>query len=200
MSDLNFKNKYEALKVKFMDAVDVSFRLGYEAGAQQAQQQASADQAAQQQAQSMQAGGGQPQQLGQPVGPQGGVASEPPNGQEQPQPQQEPSEDPNSGSELDAHIGQLEQMVAKGDFSQMDLMKALSDLKAIKPVKADKYAAPMILSHQANKNLSVDQKQAITDQHKIVADVMNSFKEEAIRANNDVRAVLAREGLFKSED
>jgi hypothetical protein len=198
MSELNYKTKYQALKLKFMDAIDVAFRLGYEAGAQQSQMQAATDQAAQaqQQAQMQDAA---PGQQGKPSGPPGGLASEPPDGEEQSQPQQEPQEDPNASSELDQHIGQLESMVSKGDFSPADLMKALSDLKDLK-AKPKKSSAPFKLSHSATHNMSDQQKHALNMQQEIVAKAMGDWNAETDRAKNDVRNILAREGLLKSED
>jgi hypothetical protein len=204
MSDLNWRNKYDSLKAKFHDSVDVAFRLGFEAGSQQAQQQAASDQAAQAQAQAAAMQGGAPGQpgqpgQGQPAGPPGGIASEPPNGEEQAQPQQEPTEDPNAGSELDQHIGQLESMVAKGDMSPSDLMKAIKDLKGLrsKPKPAPK---SLQLSHRASHNMSEQQKASVNMQQDIVKSVMDSWKKEEERASNDIRSILAREGLYKSED
>ena len=196
MSETNWRVKYESLKAQYLESIDVSYRLGYEAGAQQAQIQSAQDQSAQaqQQAQLSQGAGNSPG-----GNAPGSKQSEPPNGEEQPQPGQEPQEDTGGAqSELDQHIGQLESMVQKGEFSPNDLMKAIDDLKKSKPKKAEK--KPFVLSNSAHHNLTLSQKQALSDQHKIVEEVMKSFKEEESRAQNDVRSILAREGLFKSED
>jgi archaellum component FlaC len=187
MSDLNYKTKYNSLKAQFKDSLDVAFRLGYEQGAQAAQMQNMQQQTAQAQQLAASPGGNAP----------GSKQSEPPNGEEQSQPGQEPQEDMSQGSELDNHIGQLEQMIQKGESSTADLMKAIDELKDAKHKKDKK---PFVLSHQANHNLSNNQKQAVSMQHKIVEDVMKSWKEEESRASNDVHAILAREGLFKSEE
>ena len=114
MKNQDWKLKYQDLKLKFMDAVDVSFRLGMEQGLQQAQMQQAQQQQADAQAAQQAAMGQQPGQPGQ-------------EGQDMNSP-----ESPD-GSELDSHIGQLEGMLNKskqGSPEQGALQKSLDGIRA----------------------------------------------------------------------
>ena len=138
MSDVNYKMKYDALKSKFMNSVDMAFRLGYEQGGKDSEVQQAAD-AQQQQAE--QESQGQPGQSSQPGNNFGQEQTNPSEDQPtsqspadaQPQggaPMQE-SEHP-EGSELDQHINMLESMLSKGELTGDDLKKALHDVKSLK--------------------------------------------------------------------
>jgi len=190
MKNQDWKLKYQDLKLKFHDAVDVSFRLGYEAGAQGAQlQQAQQDQAAAQ-AQAGQMGG----------------TGEDPNAQ------MEPGADQSDGSELDQHIGTLEGMLNQskpGSPEQAGLKKSLDFLfglkqkhelrkseQAIKAIgKAMK--APFTLGKAATKNLSESGKKALSMQEQIVADLMKSMDEEEAKAKEAITKTLNLEQLIK---
>jgi hypothetical protein len=194
MKNQDYRLKYADLKLKFHDAVDVAFRLGFEQGAQNAQvQQAQQAEAAAQQA-AMQPGQD-------PNAPPG----QDPNSPEQP-----------DGSELDQHIQQLESMVNKpgsGAPEQAALQKSLNGIKAfqfgLKQAselrKSEKAIAaiaksmktPFTMSKTANKNLTEPGKRALNDQEKIVENLMKSFEEEETRAKEAITKTLNIEQLLK---
>lgn len=192
MKNQDYKLKYEDLKLKFMDAVDVSFRLGFEQGAQQAQvqqaqQQAQEAQMQQQQMEQMQQGGGQP-------------------GQQDPN---SPAAPDSSGSEMDQHINTLESMVNKQDASSpqyADMKKTLDSMKNLVEMKKSENAISAIakamkpkfaIGKGANKNLSEHGKKALNDQEKIVSDLMKSFAEEEKKASEAIVHTLSLENLLK---
>ena len=186
MKNQDWKLKYNDLKLKFHDAVDVAFRLGYEAGAQGAQlQQAQADAAA--------------------ASAQPGMPGEEQSGQET-----------SDGSELDQHIGQLESMLGSqkpGSIEQTGLQKSLDGIKAFKlalkkasDLKKSEQAikaigkvmkAPFTLSKTATKNLSEHGKKALNDQERIVDDLMKSFAEEEKKAKEAITKTLDFEQILK---
>jgi len=55
MSNINYKNKYEQLKAKYLSSVDTAWRLGFEAGLKEAQMDNATQQAQQAQQQVAQA-------------------------------------------------------------------------------------------------------------------------------------------------
>jgi hypothetical protein len=195
MKNQDWKLKYSDLKLKFHDAVDVAFRLGYEAGAQGAQlQQAQQDQAAAQAAAQ-------------------GMPGQDPNAQS--------GQDPNSpespdGSELDQHIGKLESMLQKSDPTApqtLELKKSLEGIKAFQSSlkqasdlkKSEKAIAAIgkamkpafTLSKGATKNLSEHGKKALNMQEQIVNDVMKSFAEEEAHAATAIAKTLNFEQVLK---
>ncbi|CAM6004806.1 unnamed protein product [Sphagnum balticum] len=184
-----------------MNDLDMAFRLGFEQGGQQAQQ----DQMAQEQAQAQEiqaaAAGAQPGQPG-----EGAPGQEQPGAEGQP-----PSEHP-EGSELDQHIAKLESMIAKpaSDPKEMgqELGKSLEDLRKLAKSWKDKsdlrksqaaiagiakalHKPAFKLSKQASINLNENAKQAVSMQHKIVSDVMAKMEAEEKRASKDIKAILA---------
>lgn len=189
MKNQDWKLKYNDLKLKFHDAVDVAFRLGYEAGAQGAQlQQAQADAAA--------------------ASAQPGMSGEEQSGQF--------GQEESDGSELDQHIGQLESMLGSqkpGSMEQAGLQKSLDGIKAFKlslkkasdlkkseqAIKAIGKAmkAPFTLSKTATKNLSEHGKKALNDQERIVDDLMKSFAEEEKKAKEAITKTLDFEQILK---
>lgn len=183
MKNQDYKLKYEDLKLKFMDAVDVSFRLGFEQGAQQAQVQQ-----AQQQAQEAQ------MQQGEQPGQQD------PNG---------PGSPDSSGSEMDQHISTLESMVNKQDANSPEfanMKKTLDSMKSLVEMKKSEKAISAIakamkpkftIGKGANKNLSEHGKKALNDQEKIVDDLMKSFAEEEKKASEAIVRTLSLENLLK---
>jgi hypothetical protein len=200
MKNQDYRLKYNDLKLKFMDAVDVSYRLGVEYGLQQAQvQQAQQQQADAQAAQQAAAMGQQPGQPGEQSGDSGQFG----------QPQSD-------GSEMDQHISTLEGMLGSakaGSPEQAQMQKSLdglksfrkslkdaSDLKkseqAIKAIgKAMK--TPFTLSKNATKNMSEPAKKALNSQEQIVQDLMKSFEEEEKKASEQITKTLNFEQLIK---
>ena len=196
MNNQQWKTKYQDLKLKFMDSIDVAFRLGFEQGAQNAQiqaQQQQADQATQQ---------AQMVQQGQP--------GQDPNAQPG---EQQPGQD---GSELDSHISHLEGMLSQskqGSPEQQGLQKSIDGIKsfqsglkqtyelrkseqAIKAIgKAMKPA--FSIGKQATKNMSEPAKKALNQQEQIVQDLMKSFAEEEARASEAIVKTLSFEQLLK---
>jgi hypothetical protein len=189
--EINYKSKYKELKLKFMNSVDIAFRLGFEAGAQQAQKQ---------QAQDMQA---QASQNGMEMG-------QPPNHEEPTSAENAPTEQ--NGSELDEHINKLESML--GSDSNPEIQKSLTAILSLR--KEEKLATEMKKSQdaikgiskvlhkpafkfgvQASHNLSDNAKKAVSMQHKIVNDVMKSWSTEEAKVKNSLENILSVEGLLK---
>ena len=192
MKNQDWKLKYEDLKLKFMDAVDVSFRLGFEQGAQQVQLQ---------QAQAA-------------LQPQPGMP-----GQEQPGEQSGDSgqlEQQPDGSELDQHIATLESMVGQAQPNspeQQQMQKSLDGIKAFQHSlkqaselrKSEKaiagiaksLKAPFTLSKAATKNLSPNGKKALSMQEQIVEDLMKSMEEEEKKVAESINKTLSLEQLLK---
>lgn len=188
--NIDYKNKYKELKLKFKETVDLAFRMGVEEGMRQGQVQ----QAAQAQAEAA-AAQGQPVQPGQEM-----------NSPEQP-----------DGSELDQHISQLESMVggqSSNPEEQAAIKKSLEGIKEFRHTlkqaselrKAETAIAaigkamksPFTLGKAATKNLSDSGKKALNDQEKIVADLMKSFEEEEKRAAESITKTLSIEQLLKA--
>jgi hypothetical protein len=220
---VNWKQKYTELKAKFMESVDMAFRLGFEQGAQQASQDAAMQQAqaAQQMAQQPPGAGGGDEG---PVGGQGPTsrpeedqdfadqeypASKPAGPGKGIEPMQE-SEHP-EGSELDQHIAKLESMISKSEeFSVDDLKKTVNDLKFQIEMRKSARAIPEIakalhkpsfkIGVQASHNLTNAAKSAVNMQERIVTDIMEKWEQEEKRASKDILSQLSIEGLTKSED
>lgn len=189
MNNQEWKLKYQDLKLKFLDAVDVSFRLGFEQGAQQAQVQQA--EMATQQAQMTQ---GQPGQ----------------------DPNAQFGQETSDGSELDQHIGTLENMLSQsksGSPEQEGLQKSLDGIKAFKSnlkqsyefkkselaIKAiEKAMKPkFVLGKAATKNLSPHGVKGINDQEKIVADLMKAMDEEEKKVAESITKTLSLEQILK---
>lgn len=197
-AEINYKNKYMELRSKYMNDLDIAFRLGFEQGGQQAQQ----DQQMQQDQQAHElsaAEAGAPQVtqapgVDQPPGQDGAPTSEHPE-----------------GSELDQHIAKLESMIAKSE-SPEDLKKSVNELgndlkklqkswkeqsdlrkseQAIKGIAKALHKPAFKLTKQASINLNDNAKQAVSMQHKIVNDVMAKMEEEEKKASKDIKTILA---------
>lgn len=214
MPTIDYKSKYNQLKTQFMESVDVAWRLGFEAGKQQAQLEDIQNQQAQQQEMAAQQQGLPPGQGGQPG--EGGPES-PEGGQESPEQAEDDTQSENpQGSELDQHIAKLESMVSKSDVTPQDLQKALSDIRKLRKSQQHdiemKKAAQAIsgiaealhkpkfkISQQANHNMNDNAKRAVSMQHKIVEDVMKAWATEENKASNDILATLGVEGLTTKE-
>ena len=193
-SPINYKVKYLELRAKYINDIDIAFRLGFEQGAQQAQQQQALD--AQAQAEQMD----HEQNMAEASG-QGGEAP-PPGGDGQP------------SSELDQHISKLESMVGSPDSSPEDIKKSLDAIISLR--KSEKLTADLRKSDEAVKgivqalhkptfkvgvqaqhNMTANSKSALTMQHKIVSDVFKTWDQEQDRASKDILNVLDIEGLVK---
>lgn len=201
-NEIRYEQKYKNLKMKFMDAVDLAFRLGFEQGQQQAQM----DQMAQQQQQAELAAAQAAQQ-----GP-GGQPGEP--GQEdsgQPQiPGQEMAQENPMGSELDQHLDELEGLVSKSELTGDDLKKAmsvLSDIKskrqlrksheAIKSISLALHTPAYKVSKQAQHNLTDTAKNSLHVQQRIVDDIFKHWDEEERETSKSISTTLQIEGLLK---
>ena len=197
MNNQDYKLKYKDLKLKFMDAVDVSFRLGMEQGLQQAQVQQAAQAQADAQAAQAAAMGQQPGQPGQ-------------------DPNAPPGQEPTDGSELDQHIGQLESMLGQskpGSDEQAALQKSLDGIKAFRNnlkqahdlYKSERAIAAIgksmkpvfTLGKSATKNLSEPAKKALNSQEKIVQELMKSMEEEEKKAAEAITKTLDIEQILK---
>ncbi len=220
-AEINYKSKYMELRAKYMNDLDMAFRLGFEQGGQQAQQdqamQAQQDQMAMDQAAMQgQAGGAldQPGQevLGQPNQP--GAESEQP-GQESAQPG---AVNAMAGqpTELDQHISKLESAIAKSENGSSDpeIKKLLENLvvtrkaelmavqmkkneQAISSIAKALHKPSFKMSKQASHNLNSNAKSAVSMQHKIVSDVMEKMEAEERKASTDIKAILNLDGLTK---
>lgn len=201
MSAINYKQKYEELKMKFMNSVDMAYRLGFEDGAKQQemdQMQAQAQQQAEMEAAAMQAQG----QEGAP-------------GEEQPQEEPAPDSAHPDGSELDQHIAKLESMLGKSEDpeirkslnalvafrkSQLQAIELKKSEKAIKGISKAIGRKPVVVSQKANHNLNDKAKKALSMQEQIVTDIMKSWADEEKKASKDIANILSVEGLLNKKE
>lgn len=221
---VNWKAKYMELKSKFMESVDVAFRLGFEQGAQQAKQDNVMQQQQQQQdlamaeAQGMNTGPGGPSGFGGDEqsanpgseGPGATMPAGPGKGIEQPD-----SANP-GGSELDQHIEKLESMLGQPGSNNEMIKSLVGDLKNLQKsisfkneMRKSAQAIPEIakalhkpkfkIGVQASHNMNQNAKNAVTMQHKIVEDIMEKWESEEKDAHKDILAQLDVEGLTKNE-
>lgn len=195
MQEVNYKSKYMALRAKYIEDVDMAFRLGMEQGIQQAQQ----DQMAQQQAnaQAMQQAGVQNEEV-----------------QSEAQPTEQVGQDPSAGqpTELDQHISKLEGMLSgskdpeiKKSIDGLIVMRK-AELQAIQFKKSEEaikgiakalHKPSFKMSVQASHNLTNSAKAAVSMQHKIVNDVMAKMEEEEKKASKSIKDILNVESLSK---
>ena len=200
---VNYKQKYEELKSRFMSAVDSAWNDGFQHGAQSAQM----DQAAQQQQQNdamMQAQAGQPQ----PGEEQAEGAPEQAEGEAEGQPtSQNPNED-----QLGQHIEKLESMIGKSEISPMelsDLKKTLNDIrslqvqinltKSMNSIKSTKLAKSQSFTPKTKANLPEPAKKALTLQQEILDNVFKKWDTESSHAASGIASLLNIEGLSKKE-
>lgn len=215
-AEINYKNKYMELRAKYMNDLDMAFRLGFEQGGQQAQQDQMAQQQADAQAMQQAAMSGQGGEEG------GGFPGQDGGGEQPSQPGQEPGAAPGQpgqpseagGSELDQHIGKLESMLNKPGAKPEEIQKSMQGLIALRKaelqtieLRKSAAAIPAIakalhrpkfkMNAVASHNLKDNAKQAVSLQHKIVSDVMNKMELEEKRATTDISKLLEVEGLTK---
>jgi hypothetical protein len=198
---IDYKQKYEELKAKFMSSVDASWRDGYQHGLQDSQ----VEQAAQQQEADAMAAA----QPGQP-------GEEQPAEGEQPEAEEEApiSQNPN-GDELGQHIEKLESMLGKSEISSFelqDLKKTLNDIRSLqvyinltksresaKSAKMAKPYTPIKMTPKLQANLPDQSKKALTLQHEIIANVFKKWENDSARAASGIGAILNSEGITKKE-
>lgn len=209
MSMIDYKSKYMDLKAKFMSTVDLSYRLGFEAGLKESQ----IDQA-NQQAQEAQMQQQQMAQAGQPGAPQPGTPEESPSVEDTtPVQEEQKSMNPNE-DELGQHIEKLESMVAKSEISpteMQDLKKTLNDIKSLqiqmnltKSMDSIKHNhshkhAPLKLTPKLQANLSVPAKKALTLQEEIVNNILEKWENDSSKTSSDISSILGIEGLVKKD-
>lgn len=218
-ASINYKNKYLELRSKYMADIDVAFRLGFEAGGQQAQQQQAVEAKAQAQESEMRMNEAQTGMNGQPgqSGPPGSEVGNPMEGGKPPGEGATPGgpeagQPPQAGSELDQHINKLEGMLGNASPEEMkkglqeifDLRKAeklASDIKkgdsAVKGIVAALHKPEFKLGTQATHNMNDNAKKAVTLQHKIVNDIFKSWAAEENKASKDITNILNIEGILK---
>jgi len=217
---VDYKSKYLALRQRYQEDVEVSFRLGYEQGTQDSQMQQMQDQQQQlvdQQAQQAQmeangmggdagqenqdpnAQGAQVQDDSRGVGQQTGAAGAPQG---------------MNGTQLDSHIGELEGLMAKTDYGTDQwetLKKSIDNLKSIKVTLdlnknavlikniASNLRKSTVIGGRAKHNLAPAAKTAISMQHKIVSELMDTWSKEEKGLPTEISKILQAEGLSKKE-
>jgi hypothetical protein len=208
---IEYKDKYLELRHKYMADLDMAFRLGFEAGAQQAQQQQAVDAQAQQAQMGGNPGmpiegGAEQDGSGQHVGGTPGKPTE--NAAQEGQPMNGSS---GNGSEIDQHINKLQGMMGKGHSPE--IQKTISDIinlrkaekeglefqksqSAITGIVKALHKPAFKMSIQANHNMDDSAKKALTLQHKIVNDVMEKWEKEEEAASKDIKNILNIEGLL----
>lgn len=213
-NSLNYKQKYQELKMKYMQDVDVAFRLGFEQGQVQGQQDAQM-QAQQHQQEQMNAQQGSIQEghgsIGSPAGaeqqanPNGGQIGD-----------MEPDSENPAGSELDQHIEKLESMLKSEQSNPADLILLTSKIqnlrksmkeaielrksaKAIPAIAKALHKPAFKIGVQASHNLTNNAKQAVNMQEKIVSDLMKAMADEEVKATKSIKSILAVESLTKKE-
>jgi hypothetical protein len=205
--EVNWKMKYQEIKAKWMDSLDMAFRAGFEEGKRQSELDNANQQIASQQ---QQMSGMQGQ------GMQGGAQPNAESSSEEMEPQQPDSQNP-AGSELDQHIAKLESMVAKNEQVDVTALKEtvnslkkaqqsyLEQLSLAKSAKAIPAIAQALhkpsfkLSQQANHNLSSSAKQSVSMQEKIVTDLMKAWEDEEKKAGEDILDQLGITNHLKRE-
>lgn len=193
MGQIDYRQKYQELKSKFMDSIDVAWRDGYENGMKDAQLEQVQQQQMQDQAMAQQGAPGAEQQ------PDEQIADEP------------TSEHP-GGSELDQHIAKLESLIGKSEIGASDvesLKKALSDIKlyqsqiALTKSMESAKKVTMRKSFVNLKPLAKSEAPKVTAtmqlQKQIVGDAMKAWADEETRAKSSILEVAKLEGLSKKE-
>lgn len=196
---INYKQKYEELKSRFMSAVDAAWNDGFQHGMESSQ----LDQAQQALAGPEMDPNGQPTE-GAPQDQAVGT----PSGQESPA---TPSNNPNQ-DELGTHIEKLESMLGKAEISSSelgDLKKTLNDIrslqvqinltKSMETIKNTKLAKSLSFSPKNKANLSPNAQKTLTTQHDILKGVFAKWENESKQASSDISSILGIEGLTKKE-
>ena len=177
---VDYKKKYQNLRARYIEAIDVAYRSGFEAGMTKAQQ----DSIAQQMQMQM-----QNQQV--PGGPTPSAPSQDPN--------QAMSQGPDEVSQA---VAELESLVNKSEPSLDDLKKSINSIKdnlMHKSLlnKTKQIGLPKVYSNSYKVNLPESGKQEVAVQEKIVDDILNKWSQEASEATRDITTVLGTESLTK---
>lgn len=211
----NYRTKYLELRTKYINDLDMAFRLGVEQGMQQAQQQQALE--AQAQTQEMETRQVEAEAMGngeeQPGGPPGESSGEQP-GERQSTDDGASAPVQTGASEMDQHIGKLESMLGGSSETPEEVKKSLQALVSLR--KKEKFDFEMKKSEQAisgiakalhkpkfkigvqaKHNLNSNAKQAVTMQHKIVNDIMKAWQSEENKASKDITNILNIESLIK---
>lgn len=128
----DYKTKYLDIRAKLVESTDVAYRLGFEEGMKEGER--AAEQAAQEQQMMMEqqamAQGGSPEEQAAMMGDEAEVGMEGEEGEEMESAAMMGEEMPeDGGSDLDSHISELENMVAKGEKPKVtDIRKAVLSL------------------------------------------------------------------------
>lgn len=208
MKEIDYKKKYLDLRAKMISSMDMAFRMGYEQGATDANQQALQQQVAAQQQAMM---GGQPQdgqmQDGAPsdqaMEGQQQVDAQIPGGQDQMQ----PSVAMPQNEELDQYINELEGLVSKKEISPSDLRKSLEKIKNFstntklaKSIGSKKFQPfKTVLPARASANMTSDDKRNLSMQEKVIEDIMKKWENEAPKTTSQAMQALGVEALTKGE-
>jgi DNA polymerase III gamma/tau subunit len=209
--EINYKKKYLELRGKYINDLDMAFRLGVEQGMQQAQQQQAIDAKAEAQEMQMQQKQIEAQGMAAQNTPEGESApTNPEQPGEGPKPPGMPDQTEQQGSELDQHIGKLEGLL--GSSSEPEIQKSLQALMSLRKAQRDaldmKKAESAIqgiakalhkpafkFGVQAAANLTDNAKKSVTLQHKIVNDVMKAWADEDSKASKDIKNILDIESI-----
>jgi hypothetical protein len=165
---VDYKEKYMQLRARYLQAIDVAFRSGYQQGMEKAQIQAAAQQLQQSQQQAAQAQA-QPQQVDE-------------------QPSQGVSE--SQASELDAYIDALEAELQKSESENgLGALRGLRELvSGLKKSKID--ISALRLNETAAKNMSAEDKSASSRQQKLVESFLDKWEKEARKTAGSVAEVV----------
>lgn len=183
MKQPDYKLKYQELKATYMSSVDTAYRLGFQDGQKQAQQDQVQQQAADAQAQAQQQGMNSPNMQA-----ANAESQTPESGQDTPDQNPKSGENP-MGSELDNHIAELEGMIAKSELNPVELNKAIANIKKLQSNK------PPTLNIRAQKNLPQHSKEALTQQHKLVGDIMAKWEQQEKQTSETIVEKLKRLGV-----
>lgn len=201
---IDYKRKYEELKARYIQALDVAFRAGYEQGFNESQIQSMAQQAQQMQAQMM----GMAQQQAAMGGGMEGQATGSPEEQAQMEAEQQAQmqgQQAAGGDEMDQAISQLEQLVNKSEPSIDDLKKSIELIKSEhmhkkltkKTKSVDITPKPFSMSYKSN--LTENSKASVALQQKIVDDILRKWEHEESSSSRDITQILGTEALTKKE-
>lgn len=194
---IDYKKKYEDLKSRYIQSLDIAFRTGYEQGFNESQNQNMAQQAQmmQQQAAASAQNAGMPG-AGQPgaEGPAGAAGDQ----------IEVPSGEQGSG-DMDQAIAELEQLVNKSEPSISDLKKSIELLKSENAQKKNSKKTksiditPKQYSQSYKVNLPENSKAAVAMQQKVVDDILRKWEQEQNSSSRDIVQILGTEALTKKE-
>jgi hypothetical protein len=176
MAEIDYKSRYDDLKIKFIRAMEVAKRMGYVQGYKDAQLASLQQQVQQMSAQPSPMTGAAPMQ---------GAPDSFGNQPIQDGPEQLPMNNENiePGSDLDQSINELESLVTKHEISDAaiaTLQKAINNFKA--------------LPSRVSKNLSPKEIQTNTIQKKIVDDILKKWDDETAHSANRLLNIIETEG------